>query len=133
MKKLAAATWGITCLGIVMMTLMFSGTSWGQEAAPTPGATAKVKAEVEEERPPELKPELKPSQEPGYFPSVVPPQRPLTLEIGPVSGILAPYGNPAALDTHKTGKGGQSRTPAGRSLFGNQYRLSDKPLPNFEQ
>jgi hypothetical protein len=34
----------------------------------------------------------------------VPPQRPLTLEIGPVSGILAPYGNPAALDTLRQGK-----------------------------
>lgn len=77
---------------------MFTGTSWGQEATPTP-VQPKVKVAAEEERPPELKP----SQEPGYFPSIVPSDRKLTLEIGPVSGILAPYGNPAALDTLRLG------------------------------
>lgn len=103
MKKLAAATWGITCLGMVMVIFIFSGTSWGEEAAPTP-VQPKFKTEVEEERPPELKPELKPSQGPESFPSVVPPQRSQTLEIGPASGILAPYGNPTALDTLRLGK-----------------------------
>lgn len=84
-----------------MMTLILPGTSWGQETAPTPPTPEqpKVKVQTEEERPPELKP----SQEPGYFPSIVPYDRKLTLEIGPVSGILAPYGNPAALDTLRRG------------------------------
>lgn len=79
---------------------MLSGTSLGKEAAPTEQPKVKVKTEVEKEQPSEVKP----SQEPGYFPSITPPQRPLTMEIGPVSGILAPYGNPAALDTLRLGK-----------------------------
>jgi len=81
---------------------MFAGTAWAQQAVPAPEQPkVKVKAEREEERPKE---ELKPSQEPGYFPRIVPYDRKLTLEIGPVSGILAPYGNTAALDTLRMGK-----------------------------
>lgn len=94
-----------------MMTLVSPGISWEQEANSTAEQPkvkieapeqpkVKVKSEREEERPRELKP----SQEPGYFPSIVPYDRKLTLEIGPVAGILAPYGNPAAMDTLRLGK-----------------------------
>lgn len=100
--KLVATMWGIACFGLLIVTFMFAGTAWAQQAAPAPEQPkVKVKAEPEEERPKE---EIKPSQEPGYFPSIVPYDRKLTLEVGPVSGILAPYGNPAALDTLRLGK-----------------------------
>jgi hypothetical protein len=88
--------------GLLIVTFMFAGTSWAQQAAPAPEQPkVKVKAVPEEKLPKE---ELKPSQEPGYFPSIVPYDRKLTLEIGPISGILAPYGNTAALDTLRLGK-----------------------------
>lgn len=43
--------------------------------------------------PPEL-----PVQPPGYFPGLIPPSNIGTVEEGPVSGLLAPYGNPAGYD-----------------------------------
>jgi hypothetical protein len=100
--KPATTILGIMGIGLLIVTFMFAGTSWAQQAAPAPEQPkVKVKAEPAEERPKE---ELKSSQEPGYFPSIVPYDRKLTLEIGPVSGILAPYGNTAALDTLRLGK-----------------------------
>jgi len=100
MGKTATTIWGIMGFALLIVTFMFAGTSWAQQASPAP-EQPKVKVKVEPaERPKE---ELKPSQEPGYFPSVVPYDRKLTMEIGPISGILAPYGNPAAMDTLRLG------------------------------
>ncbi|MBW1992498.1 MAG: outer membrane beta-barrel protein [Deltaproteobacteria bacterium] len=46
------------------------------------------------ERPPEM-----PLMEPGFFPGLLPPTPYATLEVGPATGMLAPYGYPAAYDT----------------------------------
>jgi hypothetical protein len=97
-RELTGIKLGVIGLGLLMVTLMFTGICWGVEATPAP-EKPKVRVAPEEERPPEVKP----SEEPGFFPGIVPTQRALTMEIGPVSGILAPYGNPAALDTLKKG------------------------------
>jgi len=66
---------------------------------------------------PEPAPEIKepakerPVEPPGYFPGLLPPSTIGTIEAGPVSGLLAPYGNPAAYDnllrgwrSHQAGK-----------------------------
>jgi hypothetical protein len=68
--------------------LLWGQERWGQET------TSTEKKEVPPERPVEP---------PGYFPGI-PTSTPYgTLELGPTSGALAPYGNPAAYDTLKRG------------------------------
>jgi len=128
MRKLAATPLGLASLLLIMTSLALTGISWGEEAAPAP-EPPKVKAKMPaEEEPP---PELKPSQEPGYFPGVVPYDRKLTLEIGPVSGILAPYGHPAALDTLRLGsplKAGPLRfAPYLETTIGYRSNLFQRP------
>ena len=53
------------------------------------------------ETPQEVKPPApeRPVEPPGYFPGIIPPSTIGTTEEGPVSGLLAPYGNTAAYDT----------------------------------
>ena len=89
-----------------LVTLMFMvlliGTAFGQEKekAATLSSTAAEEAEKvalpeeEEEKPPLL------PEEPGYFPGLLPPSPYGTLsEVGPITGVMAPYGYPAAYDT----------------------------------
>lgn len=69
-------------------------------AALAPGQTMPPQAVVAEpeEKPRELPPP-RPPLEPGYFPGIAPPSSQTTWDQGPVTGVMAPYGNPAAYDT----------------------------------
>lgn len=60
-----------------------------------------AKEAVVPEPPVEVKepPPERPAEPPGYFPGLLPPTTIGTIEEGPVSGLLAPYGNPAAYDS----------------------------------
>jgi hypothetical protein len=53
------------------------------------------------ETPQEVKPPPpeRPVEPPGYFPGIIPPSTIGTTEEGPVSGLIAPYGNSAAYDS----------------------------------
>lgn len=77
------------------LSLLSSGVAWGEgpppEGAPTPEEEGMV------ERPPEKPPVKLP------FPEPRPPVPPTTFEVGPTSGLLSPYGNPAAEDTLRRG------------------------------
>jgi hypothetical protein len=77
------------------------GTLWGQEPLPTIEEEVPPKKEMPEKVIPKV-----PTEAPGYFPTGMPPSPVSSLELsnitttmGPTSGPLAPYGNPAAYDT----------------------------------
>ena len=55
--------------------------------------------EQEKPSPPEEEPEEVPIEIPELWPIVISPVPATTLEVGPITGIMAPYGYPAALDT----------------------------------
>ncbi len=83
---------------VAIVALLFSpGLLWGQESLGQETTPAEKPAE-KKEAPPE-----KPKEPPGYFPGI-PSSTPYgALELGPTSGALAPYGNPAAYDTLQRG------------------------------
>lgn len=99
--------WGRTLVLATGMLLLSVGAGpvWG-EAPQQSGTTTEIPAEMKE--PPPTKPVEPP---PGYAPSI-PAATPYgTLELGPSSGYLAPYGNPTAYDSllrgwrsHRLGK-----------------------------
>jgi len=75
-------------------------TGGGQEGEETKPAGPEVKEEAAPEKKPEKPPEKKPPELPGYLAeSKAPAQPPTTLEIGALTGILAPYGYSGGLDT----------------------------------
>jgi hypothetical protein len=89
--------WGIT---LTVSVLVLTGPAWGQ--APPP---RQEEVTAEEEAPPappkEEAEKLPPGapEKPGVFPAAAAPAATTTFEAGPVYGIVAPYGNPAAMDT----------------------------------
>jgi hypothetical protein len=98
--------WWRISLGAVLTSLMVllnTGLLWGQERYE--GMPTEKPAEIKEAPP------QKPVTPPGYFPGI-PSSTPYgTLDLGPSSGYLAPYGNPAAYDnlgrgwrSHRIGK-----------------------------
>ena len=81
-------------IALLVMGLFFLAAVSGAAGA------EKVKEPEVPEIPAQLQqppPEL-PVQPPGYFPGLIPPSNIGTVEEGPVSGLLAPYGNPAGYD-----------------------------------
>jgi hypothetical protein len=94
-------------LVVIVVLLSGPGLLWGQERWGQEGTTEKPAEK--KEAPPE-----KPVEPPGYFPGI-PSSTPYgTLELGPASGALAPYGNPAAYDNLK--RGWNSRKVGGVTL-----------------
>ena len=83
---------------VAIMVLLFGpGLLWGQERWGQEGTSTEKPAE-KKEAPPE-----KPVEPSGYFPGI-PSSTPYgTLELGPTSGALAPYGNPSAYDNLQRG------------------------------
>ena len=79
------------------LLLLIPGLLWGQEGLGQEETPIEKPAE-KKEAPPE-----KPVEPSGYFPGI-PSSTPYgTLELGPTSGALAPYGNPAAYDNLQRG------------------------------
>jgi hypothetical protein len=68
--------------------------------APASAREEKSKDVSEPEGPVEVKPQPpeRPVEPPGYFPGLIPPSTIGTIEEGPVTGLIAPYGNAAAYD-----------------------------------
>jgi hypothetical protein len=90
--------WDVWKTGIALllgMAILSSGVAWGE--GPQPEGALTPEEEGVAERPPE-KPPVKPP-----YPEILPPVPPTTFEVGPTTGILAPYGNPAAEDTLRRG------------------------------
>jgi polysaccharide biosynthesis protein VpsM len=92
----------------VLLVFLWSGSIWAQGAAPSPPEPEEVEKEApapapvpEKERPPEISPRSKAL-------TYVPPPSSFTLaqDLGPTTGLLAPYGNATAMDT--LGMGWQS-------------------------
>jgi len=105
MKRPPREKWIFGGVLLAVLVLVFAGTAWGQVTPPSP---QEVKPEaVEEEAPPPIppKPEVpeKPApgapETPGAFPAAAAPAPQTLGEVGALLGILAPYGNPSALDT----------------------------------
>jgi hypothetical protein len=94
----------LIALLFTMMAVLVSGPSpgWGQT---TPAEISEEGGEVKE-KPVEKVPPPIPAEAPGYFPKGLGTSPANTLELsaittalGPTTGALAPYGNPAAYDT----------------------------------
>jgi hypothetical protein len=97
----------LLCLALAMLAIltMGSGLAWCQEpTAERSGEEGIEQAKEVEKAPPKL-----PEEAPGYFPKGVPSPAgslelsSITTALGPASGVLAPYGNPAAYDTLQRG------------------------------
>jgi hypothetical protein len=93
---------GFLALALISLTTFGPGTVWGQE---TPLAGTEEEVPPKKEMPEKVLPRV-PAEAPGYFPAGLPPSPASSLEmsnitqtLGPTSGPLAPYGNPAAYDT----------------------------------
>jgi hypothetical protein len=83
---------------IIFFFLLGWGSAWGQEVQKTP-TPPPVPEEVAGEKLPE-----KPGEQPiGNVPGVSAPDLYGTLGLGPVAGVLAPYGNPVAYDLLQRG------------------------------
>jgi polysaccharide biosynthesis protein VpsM len=94
-------------IAILALSLLFLA------AAPAAAQKEKAKEVSEPEGPVEVKPQPpeRPVEPPGHFPGLIPPSTIGTIEEGPVSGLIAPYGNSAAYDnllrgwqSHKIGR-----------------------------
>ena len=85
--------------GVLLLALAgwCTGLVWGAEPPP-----ASPPPEVQEEAAPEEKPE-KPPVEPKYLPGIPAPRPSSTLEVGPVTGSLAPYGYSFGYDSLSRG------------------------------
>jgi hypothetical protein len=99
MQNRSRKKWGFLGVSLAVLALMYSGVIWAAEAPPEI-------APPELQAAPEKRPE-KPPEETKYLPETI-PIRPstapaTTLEIGPLTGVLAPYGYPGALDTLSKG------------------------------
>ena len=80
---------------IILCGLLGWGRAWGEEDQSEPSFSA---PEVKEEKLPEkVQPPV------GYTPGISAPDLYGTLGLGPVTGILAPYGNPMAYDSLQRG------------------------------
>jgi hypothetical protein len=91
--------------GVILLvaTLLQSGVGWGQETESVPPPTQMQEKEPVPEEGPE-KPVEKPPELPVSILKVHPDAQPqTTLEIGPLTGVLAPYSYAAALDTLSRG------------------------------
>jgi polysaccharide biosynthesis protein VpsM len=95
MRKWKGKNWivGGACL---LALWLWPGLLYGEEALPAPEPVEIEEVlPVEVEEPPPAFPE-----EPGYFPGLLTPSPYGALgEVGPITGVLAPYGYPAAYDT----------------------------------
>jgi hypothetical protein len=97
-------------LAVIVVLLLSPGLIWAQESVGQEATPTEKPRETKEAPPP------KPVEPPGYFPGI-PVSTPYgTLELGPTSGALAPYGNPAAYDNlqrgwHKRRVGNVTLTP----------------------
>jgi hypothetical protein len=82
---------------VIVVVCLSPGLLWGQDGGGQETPAAEKPAETKEAPP------QKPVEPPGYFPGI-PSSTPYgTLELGPTSGALAPYGNPAAYDSLQRG------------------------------
>jgi hypothetical protein len=93
---------GFSVLVLITFTTFSFGTVWGQEY---PATGTEEELPPKKEIPEKVLPKV-PTEAPGYFPRGMAPSPASSLELsnitttlGPVSGVLAPYGNPAAYDT----------------------------------
>jgi len=101
MKRPPREKWVFGGLILAVVLLVCTGTGWGQRPGGSPEGTAE---EEEAAPPPAPKPEVEKlppgaPEKPGAFPATAAPESTTTLEVGPATGITAPYGNPVAMDT----------------------------------
>lgn len=103
MNKAHTWRWWLAGIVLAILTVYVCGPARGQEL-PARGEAPGEEEPAEKPRrkpppppPPEAPPEVTPGK-PGYYPGIA--ARPeVVLEVGPITGILAPYGNPLAMDT----------------------------------
>jgi hypothetical protein len=122
MKNPHRHKWLLWVLSLLLFKLLLSGNVWGQ-AAPVKPETAPAEEEAVEKppvkpppKPPsEAPPELTP-EKPGYFPGIAATPE-TTLEVGPITGIMAPFGNPLAMDTLIRGWHTHRLGPLGLSTY----------------
>jgi hypothetical protein len=97
----------LLCLGLALLVFTFVGSksAWClNQPDERLGDEEAEEAKKQEKPPPPL-----PQEKPGYFPTGTPTPAgslelsSITTALGPTSGVLAPYGNPAAYDTLQRG------------------------------
>lgn len=96
---------------ITMLAILGVGGAWAQEAAPS-APEAEVK-----EAPPPKKPEVALPMPPDFVPGIITTTAYTTLELGPTTGILAPYGYAGGMDTLARGWRLHRLGPVGVSPF----------------
>lgn len=84
--------WGISLLLIIIF--LGAAGAWGQLVTKELEQPAEEKEERAKEPPKEIR-----LEELKYFPGILPPGPYGTLDVGPITGVLAPYGYPRAYDT----------------------------------
>jgi len=84
--------WNLGLASLVILALLYGGAVKGAEV-PKGGPTPQVEEEAVPEKPLEKPPEV-----PIAFPELAPARPYTTFDVGPITGMLAPYGNPWAMD-----------------------------------
>jgi hypothetical protein len=100
MTKRIVGMWKIGLLVWLIVVLIAPVWAWAQAGEGAKAAIPEVKEEAPPEKKPEKPPEKKPPEMPGYIAGPKVPEQPgTTLEVGPTTGIMAPYGYSGGMDT----------------------------------